>query len=172
MLGLKSFETAAITFAGIELANRIRKGQFFFGADIQRSTLSLKQLWDRALAPSLFLYRPLCEISAAPPRLHQNSRLKNRGDAEARDIKPLRYPRKISYGRGLYLLVMPSGSRYWRYNYRFNGKPNTVALGVHPDVSLERAKERHQAARSLLADGIDPSAQKRRLSSTSSPLAV
>jgi transposase-like protein len=50
MLGLKTFRTAAITFAGIELANRIRKRQFSFGRGGQRSNWSLKQLWDRALA--------------------------------------------------------------------------------------------------------------------------
>ena len=49
MLGLKSFKTAAITFAGIELANRIRKRQFSFGRGGQRSSWSLKQLWARAL---------------------------------------------------------------------------------------------------------------------------
>jgi transposase-like protein len=49
MLGLKSFGTAAITFAGIELANRIRKGQFSFGRGGRRVSWSLKQLWDRAL---------------------------------------------------------------------------------------------------------------------------
>jgi transposase-like protein len=50
MLGLKSFRTAAITFAGIELANRIRKRQFSFGRGGQRNNWSLKQLWNRALA--------------------------------------------------------------------------------------------------------------------------
>ena len=50
MLGLKSFKTAAITFAGIELANRIRKRQFSFGRGAQRGNWSLKQLWDRVLA--------------------------------------------------------------------------------------------------------------------------
>jgi len=50
MLGLKSFKTAAITFAGIELATRIRKRQFSFGRADKCSSWSLKQLWDRALA--------------------------------------------------------------------------------------------------------------------------
>jgi transposase-like protein len=50
MLGSKSFKTAAITFAGIELANRIRKQQFSFGRGGHRNSWSLKQLWDRALA--------------------------------------------------------------------------------------------------------------------------
>ena len=50
MLGLKSFKTAAITLAGVELANRIRKGQFSFGRGGQCGDWSLKQLWERALA--------------------------------------------------------------------------------------------------------------------------
>jgi hypothetical protein len=56
---------------------------------------------------------------------------------------------------------MPNGGRYWRYNYRFDGKITTLALGVHPDVSLDKARARHQVARTLLADGVDPSARKR-----------
>jgi transposase-like protein len=50
MTGFKSFGTAAITLAGIELAHRIRKRQFSFGRGRQRQVSSLKQLWDRALA--------------------------------------------------------------------------------------------------------------------------
>jgi hypothetical protein len=76
-------------------------------------------------------------------------------------LRYVRYARRASDGRGLYLLVMPNGGRYWRYNYRFNGKHKTLALGVHPDIPLEAARERHQIARSLLADGIDPSDRKR-----------
>ncbi len=59
------------------------------------------------------------------------------------------------------MLVMPNGGRYWRYNYRFEGKLNTLAFGIFPDVSLDQARARHQVARSLLAEGIDPSARKR-----------
>jgi hypothetical protein len=49
MLGFKSFATAAITLAGIELAHRIHKRQFSFGPGLQWRNHSLKQLWDRAL---------------------------------------------------------------------------------------------------------------------------
>ena len=59
------------------------------------------------------------------------------------------------------MLVAPCGGRYWRYNYRFDGKVKTLSLGVHPDVSLDKARVRHQVARTLLADGVDPSARKR-----------
>jgi hypothetical protein len=50
MLALKSFRTAAVTLAGVELANRIRKRQFSFGRGGPRRFASLKQLWARALA--------------------------------------------------------------------------------------------------------------------------
>jgi hypothetical protein len=95
--------------------------------------------------------------------MHQNSEVNFRRVTVPRDIEPRRYARKIFDGRGLYLLVMPNGSRYWRYNYRFDGKLKTLALGIHPDISLENARARHQTARSLLANGIDPYALKRAL---------
>lgn len=55
---------------------------------------------------------------------------------------------------------MPSGGRYWRFNYNFNGRNKTLALGVYPDVSLGKAREQHQEARIQLAQGIDPGAEK------------
>ena len=67
---------------------------------------------------------------------------------------------------GLYLLVAPNGGRYWRFGYRFAGKQKTLALGVYPDVSLAKARERHREARRLLADDIDPSAERRTASKT------
>jgi hypothetical protein len=51
---------------------------------------------------------------------------------------------------------MPNGGRYWRFSYRFKGKNKPLALGVYPDVSLTKARERHQAAREQLAEKIDP----------------
>ena len=74
-----------------------------------------------------------------------------------------RYAQKIADGRGLYPLLAPNGGRYWRHNYRFEKKSRTLALGVYPDVSLEKARARHQEARCLLADGIDASTPKQEL---------
>jgi len=64
-------------------------------------------------------------------------------------------------GAGLYLDVKPSGSRYWRVKYRFAGKEKLLALGVFPDVGLKEARQRRDAARALLRDGIDPSAERK-----------
>lgn len=161
MLGLKSFRTAAITFAGIELANRIRKRQLDLGRVRLRRQSSLRELCDRALAQPHSIDSTQPRYPAARPPMHQNSGVKFQRDNESRDDRPRRCARKISDGRGLYMLVMPNGSRYWRYNYRFEGKLKTVALGIYPDASLEKARARHQLARQVLADGIDPSARKR-----------
>ena len=50
MAGFNSFDNAAISIAGIELAHRIHKRQFSFGAGRPRRVRSLKTLWDRAFA--------------------------------------------------------------------------------------------------------------------------
>lgn len=78
--------------------------------------------------------------------------------------KPAGKPRKLFDTRGLYLKVMPNGGRYWRFDYQFNGKYKTLALGTYPDVPLARARERHQEARQQLADGVDPGAFKQAVS--------
>ncbi len=74
--------------------------------------------------------------------------------------KPGDKPYKLADGGWLYLLVHPKGGRYWRMDYRYMGKRKTLALGIYPDVSLKDARERRDAARKLLADGIDPGAQR------------
>ncbi|VTU36837.1 Prophage CP4-57 integrase [Variovorax sp. PBL-H6] len=63
-------------------------------------------------------------------------------------------------GGGMYLRVKAAG-RYWRMDYRMNGKAKTLALGVYPDVSLAEARQRREKARKELAHGIDPSTAKR-----------
>ena len=63
------------------------------------------------------------------------------------------------------MLVAPIGGRYWRYNYRFNGRQKTLALGIYPDIALGKARARHQEARRLVDAGIDPAVRKRELRS-------
>ena len=50
MLGLKSFRTAAVTFAGNELVHRIRKHPFSFGRGRPPKGSSLRTAWALALA--------------------------------------------------------------------------------------------------------------------------
>jgi integrase len=68
---------------------------------------------------------------------------------------------KLSDGQGLYLEIRPDGKRYWRQNYRYNGKQKTLAHGVYPKTSLAIARVKRKAAIDLLDAGIDPSKQKK-----------
>lgn len=161
MLGLKGFRSAAITLAGIELAHRIRKRQYSLPMAMNGTATSLKKSWAAALAPT---DGPECfRIDQSAP-MHQNSgtglgwpRERPRVDVQ------VRYPRKISFGGSLYLLVRPQGGRYWHYQYRYGGKRKTLSLGTYPDVPVALAQSRHRAARCLLAAGIDPSLRRREL---------
>lgn len=67
---------------------------------------------------------------------------------------------KHTDGGGMYLLVK-SGGKYWRMDYRSAGKRKTLALGTYPEVSLAKARQRREKAREQLADGIDPGEAKR-----------
>lgn len=78
-------------------------------------------------------------------------------DTVIRNTKPAEKPRKLFDGGGLFLLVQPNGSRWWRLKYRFDGVEKTLSLGVYPEVSLKQARERREAFRKQIADGIDPS---------------
>jgi integrase len=82
-------------------------------------------------------------------------------DAKARNAKPRPRSYKISDGEGLFLLVTPSGSKYWRLRYFFAGKEKLLALGVYPEVSLGEARERRAQSRKVLANGNDPAGIKR-----------
>ena len=82
-------------------------------------------------------------------------------DTALRNIKPGDKPRKLTDERGLYVLVHPNGSKYFRFDYRFEGKRKTLSLGVYPDVSLKEARFKRDEARSLLAKGIDPGVERK-----------
>src|SRR3984957_14462596 len=82
-------------------------------------------------------------------------------DAAARNAKPRPRAYKISDGEGLFLMVMPSGSKYWRLRYFFAGKEKVLALGVYPDVKLQDARDRRAQARKALASGSDPAEAKK-----------
>lgn len=70
-------------------------------------------------------------------------------------------PYKLSGGKGMYLLVNPNGSKYWRLKYRYAGKEKVMALGVYPDVMLSKANDNRDDARKLLAQNVDPNEDKK-----------
>ncbi|WP_137821384.1 integrase arm-type DNA-binding domain-containing protein [Pseudomonas sp. D(2018)] len=81
-------------------------------------------------------------------------------DTAARTAKPKEKLYRLSDSLGLCLEVTPTGAKLWRFRYRFAGKPKMISLGAYPAVTLAKARERRDAARSLVAEGIDPSSHK------------
>lgn len=81
-------------------------------------------------------------------------------DTAIRNTKTKDKPYKLADEKGLYLLVNQAG-KYWRFDYRFDGKRKTLALGVYPDVSLKGARDKRDEARRQVAAGIDPGAQRK-----------
>nr|WP_246616993.1 integrase arm-type DNA-binding domain-containing protein [Sphingomonas yunnanensis] len=70
-------------------------------------------------------------------------------------------PYKLSDANGLYLYVLPSGFKSWRWKYRIGGKEKRLVFGGYPEVTLSKARAlREEAARSL-REGSDPAASKR-----------
>ncbi|TCT09470.1 tyrosine-type recombinase/integrase [Paralcaligenes ureilyticus] len=81
-------------------------------------------------------------------------------DIQVKQAKPREKPYALRDGTGLYLEVKAAG-KYWRWDYRYQGKRKTVAYGVYPAVSLTQARARHQTAQGLLEGGADPMALKK-----------
>lgn len=82
-------------------------------------------------------------------------------DTRIRQAKAKDRNYKLTDFDGLQLLVCPTGSKLWRFAYRFGGKQKQLALGTYPTVTLAQARERRDAARKLIANGTDPSVQRR-----------
>ena len=82
-------------------------------------------------------------------------------DKGTSNAKPKAQPYKLADERGMFLLVNPNGAKWWRLKYRFDGKEKSLSLGVYPDVGLKDAREKRDAARQLLAGGVDPSINRK-----------
>ncbi|SHN48946.1 tyrosine-type recombinase/integrase [Desulfovibrio litoralis] len=82
-------------------------------------------------------------------------------DTLLRSLKAPDKVQKLTDGGGLYLQVEPKGGKLWRLAYRFGGKQKTLAFGAYPAVSLKEARKRRDEAKELIANGVDPSEQKK-----------
>jgi integrase len=82
-------------------------------------------------------------------------------DTKIRSTKPTDKSYKLSDGNGLYLLVTTTGSKLWRFDYKFEGKRKTLSIGKYPDTTLAMARKKLDDARQMLANypPIDPSAE-------------
>lgn len=78
-------------------------------------------------------------------------------DKAIKAAKPESKQYRMSAGQGMYLQVMPNGSKLWRLKYRHGGKEKTLSFGAYPDVTLAQARLKREEARQQIAEGIDPS---------------
>jgi hypothetical protein len=81
-------------------------------------------------------------------------------DTQVPQARPKEKFYSLTDGCGLSLMVRPTGAKWWRLRYRIQRKHQTISLGVYPDVSLSMARDRCDAARRLLAEGKNPSAER------------
>ena len=78
-------------------------------------------------------------------------------DIKVKSAKPAEKQFKLSDGKGLYLLILPSGGKYWHFRSKSGGKEKLLSFGTYPEVSLANAREKRDAARKQIANGIMPS---------------
>lgn len=81
-------------------------------------------------------------------------------DTAVRQAKPADKPYRKLDGDGLVLLIQPTGAKWWRFRYRFQGKAKMISLGAYPRVSLTDARSLRDKCAAMLTAGIDPSAQR------------
>ena len=77
--------------------------------------------------------------------------------SQVNNAKPKEKPFKLYDGYGLYILVVPTGSKLWRFSYRFESFKKTLSFGSYPEVSMDEARTMRNDAQQLLKDGVDPS---------------
>ncbi|WP_095148457.1 integrase arm-type DNA-binding domain-containing protein [Pseudomonas sp. Irchel s3a18] len=82
-------------------------------------------------------------------------------DTTIRTAKPKDKLYRLTDANGLCLEVTPSGSKLWRYRYRFNGNAKMLALGTYPAITLLKARQKRDEARTLLTEGRDPAEYKK-----------
>jgi integrase len=81
-------------------------------------------------------------------------------DVKLRALKPADSLYRVADAKGLTIEVPTAGALRWRLRYRFAGKAKMLSLGTYPDVKLTEARDRRDAARALLREGVDPSADR------------
>src|SRR5258705_12676032 len=82
-------------------------------------------------------------------------------DTEIKRAKPEQKPYSMSDSGGLHLVISPAGGKLWGWKYRFAGKEKLKALGKYPQGPLAIDPERHSEGRRMLANGVDPMAQRK-----------
>lgn len=77
-------------------------------------------------------------------------------DLQCKNLKPKNREYKKADGRGLFMLIKPNGSKFWRYKYRIDRKEKLYSIGMYPEYSLAEARNIHQSLHKMITEGIDP----------------
>ncbi len=83
-------------------------------------------------------------------------------DKTIKNAKASDKPRKLGDGNSLYIVIPPTGSKWWRFDFRFEGKQQTISLGAYGTeadggVTLAAARDAAENARRLVREGSKPS---------------
>ena len=82
------------------------------------------------------------------------------------NARPTDKPYILTDERGLSIQIQPAGGKWWRLRYRFDGKAKMLSFGTYPDVGLKEARDKRDAARKLLAAGVDPGEHRKATKAT------
>jgi integrase len=84
-----------------------------------------------------------------------------KNDTYFRHLKPSEKDYKRSDSGGLFMLITTTGSKLWRFSYRFDTKQKLLSFGQYPVTSLADARIKRDEAKKLLAEDIDPSVERK-----------
>ncbi len=84
-----------------------------------------------------------------------------KSDLSIKACLPQEKPYRLNDGKGLFILINPNGSKYWRLNYSFHGSRKKLSLGVYPEIGLKQARLKALEFQKLIADGVDPSDKRK-----------
>ena len=82
-------------------------------------------------------------------------------DTQIKNLKSKDNAYSLSDGLGLSLHITTKKQKWWRFRYQFNGKANMISLGTYPEISLATARKKLLEAREMVANGINPSKEKK-----------
>ena len=82
-------------------------------------------------------------------------------DTKIKTSQPKDKDYKLSDGLGLFLVVRRSGSKFWRYDFKYGGQYKTMSFGLYPSVSLKEARKKRTESRKLLSENINPITEKK-----------
>ena len=83
-------------------------------------------------------------------------------DIKKATVRPNGGPRKIFDGHGLHIYITATSKR-WKYDYRFQGKAQTISYGPYPSISLAMARQLHRNDYDILQSGLNPASVKKQL---------